>query len=124
MELGFRNNGPAIGRVGDKLVTATRAIFEDPNTPLADDLCRERRRGMIMGVFDPDTLQWEPALAIPHARGVMSPDDPDGHADSGMNWPDVSYASIMDLGDGNFVMIYYEGFKGPPSDIRAAMLRM
>ena len=41
-----------------------------------------------------------------------------------MNWPDVSYASIMDLGDGKFVMIYYEGLKGPPSDIRAAMLPM
>ena len=77
-----------------------------------------------MGVFDPDSLEWEPTLAIPHARGVMSPDDPDGHADTGMNWPDVSYASIMDLGGGDFVMIYYEGFKGPPSDIRAAMLRM
>lgn len=124
VELGFRNNGPGIGLVGDKLVTAARAMFEDTNTPLADDLCRERRRGMIMGVFDPDTLHWEPALAIPHARGVMSPTDPDGHADTGMNWPDVSYASIMDLDGENFVMIYYEGFKGPPSDIRAAMLRM
>ena len=41
-----------------------------------------------------------------------------------MNWPDVSYASIMDLGDGKFVMIYYEGLKGQPSDIRAAMLTM
>lgn len=39
-----------------------------------------------------------------------------------MNWPDVSYASFMDLGDGKFVMIYYEGLKGPPSDIRAAVL--
>ncbi len=124
VELGFRNNGPGIGRVGDKLVTAARAMFEDANTPLADDLCRERRRGLIMGVFDPDTLQWEPALAIPHARGIMSPTDPDAHADTGLNWPDVSYASITDLGGGNIGMIYYEGFKGPPSDIRAAMLRM
>ena len=123
-ELGFRNNGPGIGLVGDKLVTATRAIFEDSGTPLADDLCRERRRGMMMGVFDPDTLKWEPALAIPHAHGVMSATDPDAHADTGLNWPDVSYASIADLGGGDFAMIYYEGFKGPPSDIRAAMLRM
>ena len=124
VELGFRNNGPSIGLVGDKLVTATRAHFEDPRTPLADDLCRERLRGMILGVFDPDTLEWEPALTIPHSRGVALPTDPDGHTDEAMNWPDVSYASIMDLGDGKFVMIYYEGLKGPPSDIRAAMLTM
>ena len=122
VELGFRNNGPSIGLVGDKLVTATRAVFEDPRTPLSDDLCRERLRGMILGVFDPEALEWEATLAMPHSRGVAQATDPDGHADGVMNRPDVSYASIMDLGDGKFVMIYYEGLKGPPSDIRAAIL--
>ena len=124
VDFDFRHNGPCMGLVGDKLVTSGRAMFEDNKTPLADDLCRERRRGLIMGVFDPDTLQWEPTLAIPHSRGVRGPGDPDAHEDSGMNWPDVSYASIMDLGDGKFVMVYYEGFKGWPSDIRAAILTM
>ena len=120
----FRHNGPCIGLVGDKLVTASRAFFEDEKTPLIDDLCRERKRGMILGVFDPSTLQWEPKLAMPHSRGVASPSDPDGHDDADMNWPDVSYASILALDDTLFKMAYYEGFKGWPSDIRLATLRL
>ncbi len=124
VDFDFRHNGPCMGLVGDKLVTSGRSIFEDDKTPLADDLCRERKRGLIMGVFDPNTLQWKPTLAIPHSRGVRGPDDPETHEDQGMNWPDISYASIMDLGDGNFVMVHYEGFKGWASDIRAAILTM
>ena len=121
----FRHNGPCIGLVGDKLVTSSRAFFvEDERTPLADDLCRKRKRGMILGVFDPETHQWEPTLAMPHSRGVASPTDPDGNEDPSLNWPDVSYASIFDLQDGNFLMAYYEGLKGPPSDIRLARLKL
>jgi hypothetical protein len=124
VDFDFRHNGPCMGLVGNKLVTSGRAIFEDPGTPLANDLCRERRRGLIVGVFDPDTLRWQPALAIPHSRGPRDPGDPDAHEDKGMNWPDISYASIRDLGSGKFVMVYYEGFKGWPSDIRSAILTM
>ncbi len=117
----FRHNGPCIGLVGDKLVTSSRAFFvEDEKTPLADERCRERKRGLIMGVFDPSTLQWEPEMAIPHSRGVRGPDDPDCHEVPDMNWPDVSYASIFALNNTQFKMAYYEGFKGWPSDIRLA----
>ena len=43
--------------------------------------------------------------------------------DASLNWPDISYASIVDLGDDRFAMSYYEGFKGPPSDIHLAVLQ-
>ena len=73
-----------------------------------------------MGVFDSNTLQWEPKIAIPHSIGVRSPGDPEYQDDSDMNWPDVSYASILALNDTQFKMAYYEGFKGWPSDFRLA----
>lgn len=124
-QFNFRHNGPCIGLVGDKLVTSSRAFFfEDEKTPLADALCRERKRGLIMGVFDPNTLKWEPKMAIPHSIGVRGPDDPDCHEVPDINWPDVSYASIFALDDTHFKMFYYEGFKGWPSAIRLATLRL
>ena len=95
-------------------------FFEDEKTPLADERRRERKRGLLMCVFESSTLQWEPKIAIPHSIGVRSPGDPDYQDDSDMNWPDVSYASIFALNDTQFKMAYYEGFKGWPSDIRLA----
>ena len=91
---------------------------------MLDDICRQRIRGMIIGIFDPSAQRWEPALTIPHSRGVRGPTDPDAHEDSNLNWPDISYASIIDLENDRFAMSYYEGFKGPPSDIHLAILEL
>ena len=77
---------------------------------------------MIVGTLDPSGRLWRPVLMMPHGRGVRGPADPDVHEDASLNWPDISYASIIDLGDDRFAMSYYEGFKGPPSDIHLAVL--
>jgi hypothetical protein len=116
----FSNNGPCIGSIGGRVVTCSRAFFDDSRTPMADCLCRERIRGLILGTFDVESASWDPTLVIPHHTGPRSSD----LLDSSLNFPDVSYAWMRDEGDGEFTISYYEGFKGPPSDIRVARLKM
>ena len=123
LKFGFRHNGPCLGLVNGKLVTCSRGFFDDPATPMLDDLCKQRIRGMIVGTLDPSGRGWRPVLMMPHGRGVRGPADPVVDEDASLNWPDISYASIVDLGDDRFAMSYYEGFKGPPSDIHLAVLQ-
>ncbi len=42
--------------------------------------------------------------------------------DANFNFPDISYASIADIGEEKFAMLYYEGYKGYPSNIRLAII--
>ena len=116
---GFQTNGPCIGQTGEKLVTCSRAFFEDDRTPLNSDLCRQRRRGLIIGTFDISRSEWVPEMAIPHRDGPRSGEG----ADPSLGLPDMSYAWMGNPGDGGFHLAYYEGFKGAPSDIRMARIR-
>jgi len=116
---GFQTNGPCIGQVGEKLVTCSRAFFEDDRTPLNSGLCRERRRGLIMGTFDVPRSVWAPEITIPHREGPRS----DRGLDPSLGFPDVSYAWMGNTENGDFHLAYYEGFKGAPSDIRMARIR-
>ncbi|MBU7004650.1 MAG: hypothetical protein HXS50_03730 [Theionarchaea archaeon] len=117
----FPNNGPCIGSIGGRIVTCSRAFFDDPRTPMTDDLCRDRIRGLILGFFDVENAGWSPTLVIPHHTGsrfdVTSMDE-------SLNFPDISYAWMRDEGKGIFSMSYYEGYKGRPSDIRFAKIRI
>lgn len=117
-EFDFRNNGPCLGTIQNTIITASRAFFEDAATPLSSPLLRQRERGMILGVVDIDAGQWKPALTIPHSTGARKGNNPK------LDYPDISYASMLDLGGGEFAMSYYEGYKGGPSDIRLAMISL
>jgi hypothetical protein len=116
--LPFRSNGPSIGLVNDRVVTCSRAFFEDPRTPLSDSLSRARSRGLIIGIFDPDDGEWLPAITLPHHFGRRRDLGDD------LGFPDVSYAWFTDRGKGRFALTYYQGFKGSPSDIRMARLKL
>jgi len=120
----FPHNGPCIGLIDGKLITCSRAFFEDPGTPLNSDLCRRRVRGLIFGVFDVDAAMWRPALTMAHHRGPRGEGDPDVCDDQKLNFPDISYAWMTDLGKGKFAVIYHEGYKGPPCDIRLAIMQL
>lgn len=118
----FQHNGPCIGWGAGELVTISRAFFDDPNTPVVDNTCRQRLRGLILGTIDAATLQWRPTLIIPHHRGLRPKDAPDAQEDAKMNFPDIAYASIVDGHERTFAFSYYEGYKGSPSDMRLATL--
>jgi hypothetical protein len=70
LDFPFRHNGGGMALIGGTLVTASRAMFEDPETPLVDDSVRARQRGIIIGRLEIEKPQWIPALMIPHPRGV------------------------------------------------------
>jgi hypothetical protein len=88
---------------------------------MADELCSDGIRGLILGTFDIESEKWKPALVIPHHTG---PRIDDTAAEASLNFPDVSYAWIRNEGDQQFTMAYYEGYKGSPSDIRVARMMM
>ncbi len=60
-------------------------------------------------------MTWEPKLVIPHHSGPRG--------DTSLDFPDVSYAWILDQAEGRFAMAYYDGFKGNPCDIRLSVIQ-
>ena len=110
----YWTNGPCLGLVGDTLVASSRAMLDWDSTPrdvveLADP---GAIRGLQIMTVDVDKGEVKPELVIscpPH------PED---------DWPDVAYAGILDLGEGHFVMSYYEGLKKAYSDIKLARLSL
>ncbi len=118
----FWHNGPCLGKVNDKIVTVSRAFFEDSKTPLNNEICRQRLRGIILGTIDVDNHKWNAELSIPHHRGPRGLREPDVHEDAAFNFPDISYASIVEIEKEKFAMSYYEGYKGYPTDIRLAVV--
>lgn len=110
----YWTNGPCLGMVGDTLVASSRAMLDWDSTPReVVDLAEPGAvRGLQIMTVDVDKGQVTPELVIscpPH------PED---------DWPDISYAGIVDLGGGRFVMSYYQGLKRAFSDIKLAQLRL
>jgi hypothetical protein len=120
----FMYSGPCLGLVGETIVIAGRAFFEDPATPLLDPALLSRQRGLLVMTVDLALRDVTPHLLLPHATGPLGADDPGADEDARFNAPDISYASIVDLGQGRFAMSYYEGYKGHRSNIRLARLRL
>ncbi len=120
----FWHNGPCLGRVDDTIVTASRAFFDDKKTPLTDDVCKQRLRGIILGTIDVNSCEWNAELVIPHHHGIRGRAEQCVHEDANFNFPDISYASIVDIDGEKFAMSYYEGYKGYPSDIRFAIVSL
>jgi hypothetical protein len=110
----YWTNGPCLGMVGDTVVASSRAMLDWDSTP--QDVVSLAEAGAVRGLqimtVDVDEGRVTPELVIscpPH------PED---------DWPDVSYAGILDLGGGEFVMTYYQGLKVAYSDIKLARLRL
>ncbi len=110
----YWTNGPCLGMVGDTLVASSRSMLDWDSTPR--EIVNMAEPGAIRGLqimtIDVDKREVTPELVIscpPH------PED---------DWPDVSYAGILDLGGGEFVMTYYEGLKVAYSDIKLARLQL
>ena len=113
-EFAYPTNGPCLGMVGNTLVASSRAFLEwDSTPPEVVDLAEPRAvRGLQIMTVDVDQGEVVPELVIscpPHPA-----DD----------WPDISYAGIVDLRGGEFVMSYYDGLKMAHSDIKLARLRL
>ena len=110
----YWTNGPCLGMVGDTLVAASRAMLDLDSTP-SELICLAESgavRGLQLMTVDIDNGRVLPELVIscpPHPK-----DD----------WPDVSYAGILDLGEGRFAMSFYEGLKKRYCDIKLAILRL
>ncbi|MBI4026760.1 MAG: exo-alpha-sialidase [Verrucomicrobia bacterium] len=108
----FWTNGACLGLADNTLVAASRAFLEPCFiTPeiarLADP---DAVRGLLVMTIDVDKQQVEPQLVIscpPHPKE---------------DWPDVSYAGIIDLGEGQFAMSFYDGLKMGCTDIKLARL--
>ena len=120
----FQTNGPCIGRVGDRFVTCSRAFFDNPGTPLVTPEQKPLYRGLILGELDLTNRRWIPQLIIPHSTGHIEPSAGAREAGETVNRPDISYASILDLGDDRFAMSYYEGYKFDRSTIRLAIMQL
>lgn len=120
----FMYSGPCLGLVGDTIVLAGRAFFEDPATPLLEPRLQSRQRGVLLATVDLARRGVTPHLMLPHATGPLGADDPRADEDARFNSPDIAYASIVDLGEDRFAMSYYEGYKGHRSEIRLARLRL
>jgi hypothetical protein len=120
----FMYSGPCLGLVAGQIVVSGRAFFEDPTTPLVTAEMRPRQRGLLVATVELDAGRLIPRLMIPHSRGPLGPDDPGADEDARFNAPDISYASVVDLGRGRLAMSYYEGWKGRVSNVRLARLRI
>lgn len=108
----FWTNGPCLGLVGNTVVAASRAFLEFAPPEIARLADPGAVRGLLIMTVDVDTGQVTPELVISSAPA------PEG------DWPDVSYAGIVDLGDGQFAVSYYDGLKRGASDIKMARLRL
>ncbi|MEW6750533.1 MAG: sialidase family protein [Candidatus Latescibacterota bacterium] len=110
----YFTNGTCLGMVGGTLVASSRAMLDWDSTPpevveLAD---AGAVRGLLIMTVDVDAPRVTPELVI------SCPPHPDG------DWPDVSYAGIVDLGGGEFAMSYYQGLKNAGSDVMLAWLHL
>lgn len=115
LDFPFKCNGPALKCIGNRVVISARAFFEDDQTPLVTDAMRPRKRGLLVLAVDVAARRLVPELMLPHSTG------PEPRAD-GENFPDISYADMVDLGDGRFAMSYYEGYKQQRAWIRLAVI--
>lgn len=125
----FEGAGPCLGLVGETIVLSARAFLDKPDTPLVTPDVAPRNRGLLVMTADLARREVNPKVLIPHSIGPLTRDDPGyhvypSHVVRDPNAPDISYASIVDLGDGRFIMSYYDGHAGGPSDIRLAQLRL
>jgi hypothetical protein len=120
----FKCNGPSLDLVGDTLVISGRAFFEDPATPLLPPDLAPRLRGLLIMTVDLEGRRLIPQLMLPHITGPLAPGSSGADEDARFNAPDISYASAVDLGGGEFAMSYYEGYKGTRSSIRLARLSL
>ena len=125
----FKAAGPCLGLVGDTIVVSARAFLEELETPLVTPELAAHRRGLLIMTVDLDRRIVNPQVLIPHSTGPLTPGDPGYHEHPPTialdpNTPDISYASIVDLGGGRFAMSYYDGYIGGPADIRLLQLRL
>jgi hypothetical protein len=108
----FWTNGPCLGWVGDTLVAASRAMLEFAPPEIVRLAAPGAVRGLLIMTVDVDRGQVAPEWVISSAPA------PEG------DWPDVSYAGIVDLDGEQFAMSFYDGLKRGPSDIKLAHLRL
>lgn len=112
LDFPFMTNGPCLGLVGGTVVAAGRAFVDWGPAEIAALAPPGTIRGLLVMTLDLDTPRVVPELIIPCAPV------PEG------DFPDVSYAAILDLGGGRFAMSYYDGLKTGYSDIKLARLRL
>ena len=110
----YATNGPCLGMVGGTLVAASRAFLEWDSTPPE-----------VVGLADPGAVRGLQVMTVDVDKGEVVPElvvSCPPHPED--DWPDVSYAGILDLGERRFAMCYYEGLKMGHSDIKLARLRL
>jgi hypothetical protein len=113
LDFPFVTNGPCLGLVNNTLVASSRAFLDWPQPEEILSLAEPGAvRGLLIMTIDIERAEVVPELVI------SCPPAPEG------DWPDVSYAGIIDLGAGRFAMSYYSGTKKGPTDIKIAHLKL
>ena len=108
IDFSFKTNGPCLGRVGDTVVASSRAMLEFS----PPEIVKLAESGAVRGLLVM-TVDVENSVIVPEM--VLScPQAPAG------DYPDVSYADVEDLGEGKFVMSYYDGTKRSGTAIKLA----
>ena len=124
LDFDFWTNASGVGFLHGRIITCGRAVFENPHTPLNSDVCRERKRGQIMGIIDPDKGTWVAVLALPVLEGPRHPGKDGYQGSASQGAPDIANPSFLKLEEERFALFYTEGYKGPPADIRLAIFQI
>jgi hypothetical protein len=112
LDLPFMTNGPCLGLVGDTVVAASRAFLDSAPPEVVRLGDPGAVRGLLVMTIDLDGRRALPELVI------SCPPAPEG------DWPDVSCAGMVDLGERQFAMSFYDGLKMGHTDIKLARLRL
>ena len=124
LRIPFKCTAPGLGLVDDTLVIAGRVFLDDANTPMVSSNIPPRGWGLLAMTVDLDRRRLGPQILILQASSLSADAGYVAHKYPGFNVPDIGMPSILDMGNGRFLICYYKGYIGGPAHIWIAQVRL